>query len=67
MDSIPSFHQATGGHYITMLLVDWSISTSHYPFALQFLWRKMLWNPSITKDHATKTDLDANVNDEPGF
>jgi len=27
----------TGGHYITMMLADWSISTSHDIFALQFL------------------------------
>jgi len=44
---IASFHQATGGHYITMLPADWLISTSHDSFALPFLWQKMLWNPSI--------------------
>ena len=27
-----------------MLPADWSIYTSHDPFALQFLWWKMLWN-----------------------
>ena len=31
MDSTASFHYATGGHYITMLPADWSISTSHDP------------------------------------
>ena len=46
MDSIASFHYATGGHYITMLPADWSISTSHDPFALQFLRGKTLCNPT---------------------
>ena len=32
-----------------MLSADWSVSTSHDPFALQFLWWKRLWNPSIPK------------------
>jgi len=45
MDSIASFHQATEGHYITMLPADWL--TSHDTFALQFPWRKMLWDLSI--------------------
>jgi len=32
------FTMGTGGHYITMLPADWSISTSHtWPFALQLL------------------------------
>jgi len=34
MDFMALFTMATGGHYITMLPADWSIS-------------KMLWNPSI--------------------
>jgi len=33
-----TFTMGTGGHYITMLPAYWSISTSHDPFALQFLW-----------------------------
>jgi len=41
------FTMGTGGHYITMLPADWLISTLHDTFALQFLWWKMLWNPSI--------------------
>ena len=47
MNSIPSFHWATGGHYITMPPADWSISTSHDPFALQILRQKISWNLSI--------------------
>jgi len=39
--------KACGGHYVTILPADLSIFTSHYTFALQFLWWKMLWNPSI--------------------
>ena len=39
----------TGGHYITMFPADWSISTSHDHFALQFLRWKMLWNLSISR------------------
>jgi len=44
MDSIASFTMATGGHYISMLPV---LIALHDLFALQFLWWKMLWNPSI--------------------
>lgn len=29
MDFIASFNMGTGGHYITMMLADWSISTLH--------------------------------------
>jgi len=36
-----SFTMVTGEHYITMLLA------SHGLFALQYLWWKMLGNPSI--------------------
>ena len=41
--SIDGFHgtfftMETRGHYVTMLPADWSMSTSHDLFALQFLW-----------------------------
>jgi len=36
-----------------MLPADWIISTSHDTFALQFLWWKMLWNPSIRLIHCS--------------
>jgi len=46
--TIGRFHSTFSlGNCITMLPADWSISTSHDPFALQYLWRKMLWNLSI--------------------
>ena len=47
MDFMALFAMGTGGHYITMLPADWLISTSHDPFALQLLWWKILWNPSL--------------------
>jgi len=31
MDFMALFAMGTGGHYITMLPADWSISTSHDP------------------------------------
>jgi len=31
MDFMAHFTMGTGGHYITMLAADWSISTSHDP------------------------------------
>jgi len=46
MDFMAHFTMGTGGHYITMLPADWLISTPQH-FALQFLWWKMLLNPSI--------------------
>jgi len=45
MDFVALFTMGTVGHYITMLPADCSIPTSHDPFALQFLWWKVLWNP----------------------
>jgi len=36
MDFPASINMGTGGHYITMMLADWSISTSHDIFALSF-------------------------------
>jgi len=44
---------ATGGHYITMLSADWSISTSHDPLPSSCHSKKMLWNPSIACIGAT--------------
>ena len=41
------FTMGTGGHYITMLPADWSISTSHDPLPSSCHSKKMLWNPSI--------------------
>jgi len=41
------FTMGTGGHYITMLPADWSISTSHDPLPSSYHSEKMLWNPSI--------------------
>ena len=41
------FTMETGGHYITMLPADWSISTSHDPLPSNYHSDKMLWNPSI--------------------
>ena len=40
-----------------MLPADWSISTSHDPFALQFLWWKMLWNLSIQCSLRVRTQM----------
>ena len=40
------FTMGTGGHYITMLPSDWSISTSQYPLPSSYHSEKMLWNPS---------------------
>jgi len=37
MDFMALFTMGTEGHYITMLPAYWSISTSHDPFAFQFL------------------------------
>ena len=45
------FTIGTGGHYITMLPADWSISTSHDPLPSSCHSEKMLRNPSI---HAGK-------------
>ena len=42
-----TFTMGTGGHYITMLSADWSISTSHDPLSSSYHSEKMLWNPSI--------------------
>jgi len=36
MDFMALFTMETGGHYITVLPADWSISTSHVLVALQF-------------------------------
>jgi len=36
MDFMALVTMGTGGHYITMLPADWSTSTSHNLFALQF-------------------------------
>jgi len=47
MDFMAHFTMGTGGHYITMLLADWSISTSHVPSPSSCHSKKMLWNPSI--------------------
>jgi len=41
------FTMGTGGHYITMLLADWSMSTSHDPLPSSCHSEKMLWNPSM--------------------
>ena len=48
MDFIVHFTMGTGGHYITMLPADWSISTSHDPLPSSCHSEKMLWNLSIT-------------------
>ena len=42
-----TFTMGTGGHYITMLPADWSISTSHGPLPSSCHSEKMLRNPSI--------------------
>ena len=42
------FTMGTGGHYITMLPADWSISTSHDPLPSSCHSEKVLWNLSIT-------------------
>ena len=47
MDFMAHFTMGTGGHYITMLPADWSISTSHDPLPSSCHSKKMLWNPSI--------------------
>ena len=52
MDFMALFTVGTGGHYIAMLPADWSISTSHDPFALQFLWYGI---PSIDDSYYTNT------------
>jgi len=41
------FTMGTGGHYITVLPADWSISISHDPLPSSCHSKKMLWNPSI--------------------
>jgi len=47
MDFMAHFTMGTGGHYITMLPADWSISASHDPLPSSCHSEKMLWNPSI--------------------
>ena len=47
MDFMERFTMGTGGHYITMLSADWSMSTSHDPLPSSCHSEKMLWNPSI--------------------
>jgi len=47
MDFMVHFTMGTGGHYITMLPANWSISTSHDPLPSSCYSKKMLWNPSI--------------------
>ena len=44
-----TFTMGTGGHYITMLLAGWSISTSYDPLPSSCCSEKMLWNPSIER------------------
>ena len=51
MDFMEHFTMETGGHYITMLPADWSISTSHDPLPSSYHSEKMLWNPSIASCH----------------
>ena len=51
MDFMAYFTMGTGGHYITMLPADWSISTSHDPLPSSYHSKKMLWNPSIAMSH----------------
>jgi len=53
MDIMALFTMGTGGHYITMLPADWSISTSHDPLPSSCHGEKMLWNPSI--DHMQRS------------
>jgi len=47
MDFMAHFTMGTGGHYITTLLADWLISTSHDPLPSSCHSKKMLWNLSI--------------------
>jgi len=47
MDFMALFTMGTGGHYVTMLPADWSVSTSHDPLPFSCHSEKMLWNPSI--------------------
>jgi len=49
MDFMVHFTMGTGGHCITMLPTDWSISTSHDPLPSSCHSEKMLWNPSIER------------------
>ena len=50
MDFMALFTMGTGGHYITMLSAECSISTSHDPLpsSCHMHSEKMLWNPSHT-------------------
>jgi len=50
MDFMAHFTMGTGGHYITMLPADCSISPSHDPLPSSCHSEKMLWNPSIWID-----------------
>ena len=47
MDIMAYFTMGTGGHYITMLVADWSISASHDSSPSGCHSELMLWNPSI--------------------
>ena len=53
MDFMVHFTMGTGGHYITMLPADWSISTSHDHLPSSCHSKRMLWNPSIHSDKLT--------------
>jgi len=46
MDFMGLFTMGTGGHYITMLSADWSISASHDPLPSSCHGEMLLWNPS---------------------
>jgi len=48
MDFMAHFTMGTGGHYITMLPADWSISTSHDTLPSSCHSENMLWNPYIS-------------------
>jgi len=49
MDFMVHFTMETGGHYITILPADWSISTSHDPLPSSCHSEKMLWNLSTVE------------------
>jgi len=47
MDFMAHFTMGTGGHYITVLPADWSVSTLHDPLPSSCCSEKMLWNAPI--------------------
>jgi len=52
MDFIVHFIMGTGGHYITMLPADWSISTSHDPLPSSCCSEKMALESVYSNVHS---------------